>query len=514
MAEVGVAASILSIAAIGTSLAMTLYEQADILLHARQEITSMAKHVSRFTAVLKHTSQVLDAEKENCSKEMLRDIRRIKHSCIKTFKEINSTIQSKRSRFLESFKWMFKKAKARELEARLESLQSMLQCMIHTLTVSKLGKMDSRLVGSPRVLGPRVNEPNRSREDSHHISDLSSEIKLLKTLIIENRSNLEELRLAEQDSGAQDTHDSGKNIHVRTLDGHVPYPQEQEPQSAFKRPRSPRGRSYSPNPLHSETEYSEAEKGDEEVSDLEGKDPEDKIDPHRTDNDARKVNAIQERSTQPPPPYRGPSETSMHRESNLLLQMVPHASRILNPRSPQYLLTGTQGPDNDVKSGMQEATSNIRLLLDKWTNPGSAPIADLLAQEAAEDAEREVELRLDSTVNAHLAPRQRVTTAEDDPYYDSDYNVLDDNPPIYWPGPHYKSRSMGDDILKYLRSRRAGIVYTKRNNFQQFHYVDHECFYIYHLVPGHMMQSREVQYTELGQGLVKKEALDLLGYSY
>lgn len=233
-----------------------------------------------------------------------------------------------------------------------------------------------------------MNGPNRSREDSHQISDLGSEIKLLKTLTIENKSNLEELRLAEQDSEAQDPHDSAKYTHVRTHDGRIPYPQGQKPQVTFKEPRGPRGRSPTSDSLHSESEYSKAEK--EEVSDQEGKDPEDKTDPRRTDKEAREfIHARQEVSTQPPPPYRGPSETSIHRESNLLLQMVPYSSRFLNPPSAQHFLTGTQGPDNDVKSGMQEATNNIRLLLDKWTNPGSAPVADLLAQEAAKDAERE-----------------------------------------------------------------------------------------------------------------------------
>ncbi|KAL8956295.1 MAG: hypothetical protein Q9193_006148, partial [Seirophora villosa] len=344
-----------------------------------------------------------------------------------------------------------------------------------------------------------------------------SEIKLLKTLIVENRSNLEELRLAEQDSEAQDTQDSAKYTHVLTPDGRIPYPQEQKPQVSSKQPRSPRGRSPISDPVHSKTEYPEAEKADEEVSDLEGKDPEDKTDPCRTDKEARKINAIQEGLTQPPPPYRGPSETSMHRESNLLLQMVPYTSGFLNPRPPQYPITGTRGPDNDVKSGMQEATSNIRLLLDKWTKPGSGPVADLLAEEAAKDADREAELRPDSTANAHPAPRKRATTAENDPYHDSDYNVRDDNSPtssFHRPTPNYKRPSVGDDFLTELRLRRAGIVYMKRNKFQLFHYVDNECFYTSNLVPPHTMQSREIQYTELGQGLVKKEALDLLGYSY
>ena len=137
-------ASILSIAAFGTSVATSLHEKADVMIHAHQQVSSMAKHVSQSAAVLRNMAQVLESEKDSCSKRMLRDIRKIRHSCKRTFKEIKLTIQSKRSRYIASVRWIFKKGKARELEARLDSQQSMLQCMMQTLSVVKLSKMDSR----------------------------------------------------------------------------------------------------------------------------------------------------------------------------------------------------------------------------------------------------------------------------------------------------------------------------------------------------------------------------------
>ena len=146
MAEIGLVASIVSIAAVGTSVATSLYEAADNMMHANREIYTLAKHVSQFAAVLKHMGEVLDKEKSNCSKEVLRDIKKIKHSCKRTFKEIKSVLQPKRVRRFVSLQWLFKRTKAMELEARLNSQQSMVQCVIHTLTVSKLGQMDSRFV--------------------------------------------------------------------------------------------------------------------------------------------------------------------------------------------------------------------------------------------------------------------------------------------------------------------------------------------------------------------------------
>lgn len=144
MAEIGLVASIFSVVAVGTSVATTLYEAADVMTNANQQIFTLAKHVSQFTAVLKHMGQVLETERTNCSKEVLRDIRKIKHSCKRTFREINSTLKSKRLRHFVPVRWLFKRTKAMELEARLDSHQSMLQCIIHTLTVSKLGHIDSR----------------------------------------------------------------------------------------------------------------------------------------------------------------------------------------------------------------------------------------------------------------------------------------------------------------------------------------------------------------------------------
>lgn len=146
MAEIGLVASIFGVAAYGTQVATSLYETADVMIHAHRQIASMAKHVSQFTAVLRHLGRVLEAEKGNCSKELLRDIRKIKRSCKRTFEEINSTLRSKRSPLLTRVRWLFKKSKAKELEIRLESEQSMLQTMIQSVTVSKLGDMQSRYV--------------------------------------------------------------------------------------------------------------------------------------------------------------------------------------------------------------------------------------------------------------------------------------------------------------------------------------------------------------------------------
>lgn len=91
------------------------------MINTDQQIYALAKHVSQSTAVLKNMGEVLEAEKANCSKELLRDIRKIEHSCKRTFKEIKATTKSKRFRVLGSVRWLFKRTKAMELEAWLDS---------------------------------------------------------------------------------------------------------------------------------------------------------------------------------------------------------------------------------------------------------------------------------------------------------------------------------------------------------------------------------------------------------
>jgi hypothetical protein len=74
-----------------------------------------------------------------------------------------------------------------------------------------------------------------------------------------------------------------------------------------------------------------------------------------------------------------------HRESNILLQMVPYRPRLPNSTQSDRLICGGQSSNSGRTSAKQEATNSVRLLLDKWTNSGSAPISNILDEEAAKE---------------------------------------------------------------------------------------------------------------------------------
>ena len=95
---------------------------------------------------------------------------------------------------------------------------------------------------------------------------------------------------------------------------------------------------------------------------------------------------------------------SSYRESSLFLQMVPFRPRPSPAFNSDRLLgLGSQGPDRGGNTATQEATDSVRLLLDKWTTSGSAPVSNLLDEEAARD-EKEASVQLLLSTLSHLLP--------------------------------------------------------------------------------------------------------------
>ena len=78
------------------------------------------------------------------------------------------------------------------------------------------------------------------------------------------------------------------------------------------------------------------------------------------------------------------------------------------------------------------------------------------------------------------------------------------------------ARHFGDDILRALRYKSGGITYMKGSDFQHIYYVDKVPYCIFNLIPPSLVPSNATEplFTEIGQGWVRLEALNLLGYPY
>lgn len=86
-------------------------------------------------------------------------------------------------------------------------------------------------------------------------------------------------------------------------------------------------------------------------------------------------------SSRPGSMYRRPGAADINRESKALLQIIPYRPQPTTPGLSNRLLTNGQPSSNVRPSDTLEATYSVRLLLDKWTTSGSAPIEDVLEEE-------------------------------------------------------------------------------------------------------------------------------------
>lgn len=238
-----------------------------------------------------------------------------------------------------------------------------------------------------RWMSPEID---RSKEDSSYMTGLKVEIKLLTTLVKENYDKVMALRNAEQSTEAE--------ARCQPVPGDESHPKVQNPRvddttfpsnpivvsNAFEPPTR---RSPSPTPNASESGH-----GD---SSSEGSDDNDDVSNTKSENDhddsgPKGINPgvkvmISGSSSEPRVSYKDPSNSVVHRESDLLLQMVPYRPRGPQPIRPNHLLAGRQDPDNDTETTTEEATKSVRLLLDRWTSMGSAPISNILDEEAAQE---------------------------------------------------------------------------------------------------------------------------------
>lgn len=197
---------------------------------------------------------------------------------------------------------------------------------------------------------------------------------------MENYNNLRELRYAEQTTVVE-AQTQSPSFQQNPIGG----------SNAYKTPitRSPSSASIASEPENDDSN-SDAEAHDDD--DNEDDDANSKLSRDQNDEEgAGPPNgkpgagglAIRFSSLQPQSSYTDNPSTIIRRESSLLLQMVPYRSRLPDPIRSDRLIPGRQ--ESDIKSGAQEAIDSVRLLLDKWTTLGSAPVSKILDEEAAQE---------------------------------------------------------------------------------------------------------------------------------
>ena len=215
-----------------------------------------------------------------------------------------------------------------------------------------------------------------SKEDSQQISILRQEIDHLKTLIVENYASAAELRRAEQSTEAEDRRSDFPELDIDEA------------------PRIP-----SPIPSSHGSSSPDSDDEVEATASIVGE-REPQLSPSRNDQERSKKlrRHSQEGKTnrlsvvQPPQMIDSTSPSVKRQASSMLLQMIPYRPISSNPanldRSGRLIAfrpSIDERLETDAKPPMVEATKSVRLLLDKWTTSGSAPIDAILNEEQNQD---------------------------------------------------------------------------------------------------------------------------------
>ena len=208
----------------------------------------------------------------------------------------------------------------------------------------------------------------RSMKDSQHISGLKDEITLLKTFIIQSYNNLTELRRNESRAEIETKHQPND-------------PDDSDGSAAASSPQSDDDQEAESGTSSSDDEPRPPDE-DQETSMVAYQN----ASPHA---DKRRDNRgeIPKYSTQLSGTRNDPEGGNIHRESDLLLQMVPYRPNFPRPVPSDRLLPAVPGRDSSKTSTSKGPTESVRHLLDKWTVSGSAPISTILDEESSKEEE-------------------------------------------------------------------------------------------------------------------------------
>ncbi len=168
MAELGIIASVVSIAGTGLRLSIKLYTFGEIVSTADKSVISISKDVSLTSSVLKELGSLLenDAESHIFSKNAVQTADTVVKECLEVFQEMESILvkklpslsgqdgirgggggkKSKATVLLERMKWGYLQPKLQLLRSNLDRLKSTLLLMLNVITYARqvAGKSVSR----------------------------------------------------------------------------------------------------------------------------------------------------------------------------------------------------------------------------------------------------------------------------------------------------------------------------------------------------------------------------------
>ena len=144
MDPISAAASVASLATMGVQISQTIYGLISTFYEAEKEMSHIASDLEPLAMTLNELAMVLRRDHQVYRKSMLGVVDKLQKNCQGLFQGISNYIpsnsQDMRSskQFQKRIKWYFQRHRVRPLQARLESMKSTLQVVLHVVQLARV----------------------------------------------------------------------------------------------------------------------------------------------------------------------------------------------------------------------------------------------------------------------------------------------------------------------------------------------------------------------------------------
>lgn len=196
MEALGVAASIIQVAAVGLALAQTLYKFCDEASSSNEQVKDLAFYVRSTSLVLEEIGKVFQDEdlgsRPMISQNAIVTAKEIVEKCTGTFNDLQEIVDSAEQSALGVLKFTMKASRLKVLQFGLGEMRSNLQCMMQVIIYARL-KAEPRYALYPFIKWSILCSDNRVRSTF----DESEQRRLIADLIAQQLRAAEEYNQTE-----------------------------------------------------------------------------------------------------------------------------------------------------------------------------------------------------------------------------------------------------------------------------------------------------------------------------
>lgn len=175
----------ITVGAAGAQLSLTLFDIANTIKYATEEISEVAADLSTLSSILTQLSDVLNEQQSLCKPQLFKSMQ----SILERFKDIEDQLKKITGgpKTLKHVKWFFRKPKTKVLLKKVESVKAALTLVLNIIQLAKEEKTKSSSSGNGFVFKNQTTRGNRFR-------------KIVESVVQTNRLAIENAQKEDEDN--------------------------------------------------------------------------------------------------------------------------------------------------------------------------------------------------------------------------------------------------------------------------------------------------------------------------